>query len=261
MSLKQLQQDFVNALRNPQAAEPFIQKITSKNDLSATDRVAIYRNSMTAAMENALELSYPIIIKLVGAEFFSALARDYCRHTPSISPSLDDYGASFADFIEQQPHCKALPYLADVARLEWTWQTVIHGPDIKNALNFADLATAMAENATQITLHIPENCYLLASAYPIWQIWQLCQDDYQGEQSLDLAAGGCKILIWRRYWQVNIEPLSEMSWQILQACQDGLNLEDILKMFDEEQDSEQLNEVLTALTKQGIFVGFTLGSK
>ena len=48
---------------------------------------------------------------------------------PSPSGDLNDYGGAFADFLAAYPHAVELPYLADVARLEWLVQAVYYAAD------------------------------------------------------------------------------------------------------------------------------------
>ena len=55
---------------------------------------------------------------LTGA-FFGEAARQYIVGHPSLSGDLNDYGGEFAQFLAAYPHAADLPYLPDVARLEW----------------------------------------------------------------------------------------------------------------------------------------------
>ncbi|MFC3533338.1 putative DNA-binding domain-containing protein, partial [Vogesella facilis] len=76
-----------------------------------------------------LALAYPICRRLLGEEFFEALAREYVRATPSCSGNLHHYGAALADFIAGFAPCAELPYLPDVARLEWALHHGYYAPD------------------------------------------------------------------------------------------------------------------------------------
>jgi hypothetical protein len=52
---------------------------------------------------------------------FTEVALDYRRESPPAGPVLTDYGAAFPAFLAGQPWTGELPYLADVARLDWLW--------------------------------------------------------------------------------------------------------------------------------------------
>src|SRR6478672_806925 len=85
----------------------------------ARQRLALYRGNLTSAWDKALSSAYPVLKALVGAEFFTALARAYGKAHPSEDGDLNRFGASFADFLAGFPHVADYPYFPDMARLEW----------------------------------------------------------------------------------------------------------------------------------------------
>src|SRR4051812_1202370 len=82
-------------------------------------RVAIYRNNTLANAARALEAAYPVVAKMVGMQFFAGLTRQYSLRFPSKSGDLNEYGEAFAEFLAGFAPTTELPYLAEVARLEW----------------------------------------------------------------------------------------------------------------------------------------------
>ena len=81
--------------------------------------VSVYRSNAFGNWAQALAGAYPIARKVVGADFFEGLAREYARAYPSASGDLNEYGAHLAEFVAAFPHTQDLPYLPDVARMEW----------------------------------------------------------------------------------------------------------------------------------------------
>jgi hypothetical protein len=79
---------------------------------------AIYRNTSAAATIDALAAGYSIARTILGDIAFRGLALEYFRRDPPKSAVLAEYGAGFADWLEQQPKVENLPYLADVARID-----------------------------------------------------------------------------------------------------------------------------------------------
>src|SRR5260370_23822662 len=94
--------------------------------VSAADRLSIYRNTLYGTLTNALRLSYPAVHRLVGAEFFEASAQKFIEDEPPRGAYLDDYGAGFPDFLARFPAAASVPYLPDVARLEWAVSRALH---------------------------------------------------------------------------------------------------------------------------------------
>lgn len=92
-------------------------------------RFAIYRTSLAANLTQALAGTYPVIEKLVGEPFFGAAAKVFLREYPSHHGDIHAFGEQFSAYIEHfEPAC-ALPYLADVARLEWLAHLAFHAAD------------------------------------------------------------------------------------------------------------------------------------
>ena len=82
-------------------------------------RMAIYRGNAFGNWHGALAGAYPVVRRIVGEAFFEAMARDYARACPSASGDLNEYGSRLAQFVERHDGTRDLPYLPDVARLEW----------------------------------------------------------------------------------------------------------------------------------------------
>src|SRR5438105_4199994 len=62
-------------------------------------RFRVYRNNIVASLTEALSDMFPAVCRIVGEDFFRAMARTYLLANPPVSPILLGYGGSFADFI------------------------------------------------------------------------------------------------------------------------------------------------------------------
>jgi hypothetical protein len=87
--------------------------------LPGAEGLRVHRNTVLAALSNALRASYPSIDRLVGEAFFDRMAVDFARASPPAAPQLSAWGAHFAQFIGAFPGTGALPYLGDLARFDW----------------------------------------------------------------------------------------------------------------------------------------------
>jgi hypothetical protein len=82
-------------------------------------RLAIHRRHTRVSLTTALARSYPATEALVGEAFFAAAAARFIAAEPPRDPVVALYGAAFPDFLGRLDACAGLPWLADVARLEW----------------------------------------------------------------------------------------------------------------------------------------------
>src|SRR5882724_3945962 len=97
--------------------------------IDAAERLSIYRNTSVSTLTTALRLTYPAVQKLVGDEFFEGAARVFIEGHPALSPWLDQYGQGFCAFLAEFPPASSLPYLPDVAELQWAVSRALHAPD------------------------------------------------------------------------------------------------------------------------------------
>lgn len=124
---REIASGFSAAILNPNLPVPH--GLHGPQARNADKRYAVYRNNVTVSLIAALEANFPSIKRLVGGEFFSAMARQYARENPPKSRLMAEYGASFPDFLEGFEPLAKYPYMADVARLERLWLDSYHEAD------------------------------------------------------------------------------------------------------------------------------------
>jgi hypothetical protein len=118
---------FASALIDPERATPT--GVTGPDGKAAIKRYNVYRNNVTVSLIDALAATYPAVQRITGVEFFRAMARFHVRATPPTSPLLFEYGRDFPAFIETYEYALAMPWLADVARIERAWLDAYHAAD------------------------------------------------------------------------------------------------------------------------------------
>jgi hypothetical protein len=195
-SLRELQLEFASALLDEDAAG---RAFAVAGKLGAAARIAIYRNNLVGNYRNALAATYPVVRRLTGAAFFDAAVDTYVRAQPSRSGDLNVYGDRFGDFLAAYAPAASLPYLPDVARLEWAVDEAGRAADPVRSPDavLAALAAVLPERLAATRLALAAACRLVASAYPILRIWQVNQPDREEVEPVALDAGG-EVLLVRR---------------------------------------------------------------
>src|SRR5512139_1905424 len=95
--LAELQRRFAVALLDP--ALPTPAGLVGPDGKPSSMRFAVYRNNVIVGLTQTLKDAFPAVHRIVGSEFFHALARAYVVGALPRSPMLFDYGAGFPDFI------------------------------------------------------------------------------------------------------------------------------------------------------------------
>lgn len=175
------------------SAEP-LRGIVADDRLGHAQRINVYRNNTTILLIDALATNFPVVAALVGDAFFAQMARAFLRTHPPQSPCLFEYGDTFADFIETFPGAQELPYLADVARLEWARVEVFNATDA-NALDAAQLSGIHEDEYGWLTFAIHPAMRVVSSPFPIFAIWDLHHSGT--DTTVDLGLGGEAVLITR----------------------------------------------------------------
>jgi hypothetical protein len=89
----------------------------------------VYRNNVIAGLIQALAQRFPVVHRLVGNEFFDAMARVYVTTCPPASPVMMLYGETFPDFVDGFAPAASVPYLGDIARIEIARGRAYHAED------------------------------------------------------------------------------------------------------------------------------------
>lgn len=153
-------------------------------------RFAVYRNNVAVGLSDALAARFPVICRLVGADFFAAMARLHAEADRPQSPVLAEWGAEFADFLERFPPLAAYPYMADVARIEHAMGRAFHAADAPPV----DPGALAAADPDRLRLHLHPSVILLPLAHPAVSIWAANQPGGAGRP---IAAGPETALILR----------------------------------------------------------------
>ena len=174
----------------------------AQRDTCAAARMALYSGNLDAVWEKALAEAFPVVRQLVGEEFFNALARAYGRAIPSRSGDLNVFGDRFARFVSTFPQVQSLPWLADVARLEWNVHRAHYAADASQ-IDRAHLAALMPEELLATRFSLSPAVAWLESRYPVATLWQAhqVQSDVALPDTLDRAE---QALIVRPQWRVQV---------------------------------------------------------
>ena len=167
---------FTAALLDPHGVCP--EGLSSANGADPGSRFAVYRNNVQSSLINALADSYPVVLQLVGDEFFRAMAAFFVQNHPPQGPQINNYGNEMATFIEGFAPAASVPYLADVARLERLRVMAFHAADAQ-PLSHEQIAAALSDPQalSQLTIELHPSLNLLNSDFAVVAIWAAHQQD------------------------------------------------------------------------------------
>ena len=172
-----IQTDFARALLDPDGRCPTTSPRTPRG--SPHKRFAVYRNNVVVSLVNALRAKFPATERIVGEEFFAAMARVFVTAHPPRSKILHTYGDDFGDFIAAFAPAAEIALSADVARLEAARTRAYHAADAAplTPAGFAGLDPRWRRVARASTLH--PSLQVLRSRHPVVTIWAMNAGELQ----------------------------------------------------------------------------------
>jgi len=252
-SLSDLQRSFVAAtLFGDDAALAALGVASGKAETAAS--IAIYRNNVFANYRRALAATFPVVRALVGASFFSAMVEAFVRAHPSRRGDVNRYGGELPRFLGgYAPSCR-LPYLADVARLEWAMDQAAIASDA-DPIDLDALAAVPPERLGALRLRLHPSVSFLVSTYPILHIWRANQPGHEDER-VDLAEAGDSLLVARGTDGVFAQRLGPGSDAFLRALAADADLTQALDRALIAEPSFDLGAALRTHVADGLIVGF-----
>ena len=184
----------------------------------------VYRNNFWIATEDALADIYGVVKQLVGNQFFAFVVDHFLRRFPPRHGNMHLLGNDLAVFLCDFDPVADLPYLPDVARLEWAYHQVFHAQDAQ-PFNLETLATIPLEDLLQWRFELAASSRLVNSPFPIFEIWRVNQPGYSGDQSVDLDTGDETVLLTRPGYEVELRRLEPDDARFLQRLTGGDSLE------------------------------------
>lgn len=219
--------------------------------------VDVYRNNYRGNLHDALAATYPVTVQLVGEEFFRMLARDYIRNYPSFSGNLCQYGEGLPRFVASYTPAQSVPYLADVAQLEWACHRAYFADDVA-PLDVAKLAQVAPQHYTHLRLILDTACCVVRSPYPIAVIWQAHQPGQVQQLDIDISSGACCALVCRRQNAVEVHELSAAAADWIGRIQADVPLGQATDATCALYPEFDLQAALLQLVMQGGLAGFEL---
>jgi hypothetical protein len=220
-------------------------------------RFNAYRSNVHATLCDALAVIYPVVARLVDVRFFRQTARQYLGAYPLASGDLRGFGGDFPQFLAGLRALQELPFVPDVARLEWALYEVQQAPEDHHQFDLHRFGRVADADWPRLRFQLHRATALVASLFPIQRIWEANQDDAMPRRDIDLDDGGVQLLVARTSERdIGVRPLSVGEYTLLQALSVGRALEDAHRQVMLVDPGFDLARALALFIEQGVLTGF-----
>lgn len=246
-TLSDFQADFINAVLQPSndSKQEFCSTLQNTQGLNTEEQLNIYSQSIYNGLINALIDIYPVCEKLTSEGFFYAMAKQYIIMHPSHSPDLANFGEQFSDFIINYSAADSVPYLADMAKLEWSYHRAFHAND-QSLIDLTEFSKYSADQLTQCVFSLAEGYCLFQSLYPVDDIWNMHQNEEYS--NLDLEETPCHFYIYRKAYEIHIDKITSNEYLFLESIS---KQRAFIKVCDDLTDDINVSEVLVKSLQLG----------
>lgn len=124
-----------------------------------------YRANGHDLAERSLSAAYPVLRELLGEQSFRALACALWHAQPPWRGDLAQWGDGLSAFVRDSDQLSEVPYLSDVAAVEWALHHAAGVVD--QSADHASLALLITADPTRLSLQLVPGCTVLPSLWPV----------------------------------------------------------------------------------------------
>lgn len=221
----------------------------------ADERWHIYATGLQARGREAVENDYPALAKVLGPGALASLVARYLKRHPPISFDIGRLGASLASFLESDPLREELPFLADLARLEWALAEAFVATD-EDPWRWQDLAGLGPEQVAELPLRLRAGTARIHSDWPVHAVWS-CRYRPLDEIDIPMERGRHAVLVTRNDLDMVCRSLDRAEEAVLDVARRSGRLGDAVA---EGAQPRELVGAFRRLVENGAFVPSADGS-
>ena len=245
--------DLATAIRT---GDGVVSGIPEDDAFDASTRLAVYRNNMIVNTRAHLAAVFPVVGALLGEDCFNEIARQFILSKPPRSPVMLVYGDGFPAYLSASRLFETVPYIADIAALEWARYRAYHAADAE-PIELAALATVAADDIENISLTLHPSVSVISSAWPIVSIWQAHQRPDPTETLASLGCAPETALVARPALDVEVRAIADGPRSLIEALRSGQRLGVALEVAGQNR-REDLSACLAGAFECGAIAAATL---
>jgi len=254
LALPELQQSFTAGLLGGENTA--LLDLIEGDGLDARARLGIYRHHVLTTLTAVLDAVYPVACALVDRRFFGYAADAFIRRHPPAGPCLGEYGADFPEFLAEFPPCAHLPYLPDVARLEWAVHLAATTPPAA-ALDREGLRAVDPGRMADVTFTLEPSLSHLTSPWPVEKIWRAHQAEGK-DLDVDMTGGSVWLEVRATGDAVTVRSIESGTYALRDALGRGMSLGEAVEIALGSHPTLDVEAEIRSTLEDNIFSHFTV---
>ncbi len=219
----------------------------------AATRFGIHRNNVSVSLVEVIRAAFPAVNYFAGGDNFSYAAGRFLEAYAPRIPRLSAYGDQFPKFLEDFTPAQSMPWLVDLAKLEWACQESLFAADA-DALRIEDISQ-LEEHSARVRLMLHPSLRVVSSSYPVLSLWeQAMSGRAKDKASPDLEKPGETVLLVRPRDDVEFHRLLPGEAALITAILDGEDVAGALEAALMAQPGQDLGYTLAVLVARNCFM-------
>jgi hypothetical protein len=208
--------------------------IEYSSDFDREDRLTIYAEAYFARISDSLAEDFSSVKRLVGEEGFLQLVSDYLKEYPSRFENLAEVGYAFSNFLSLHEVSEFIPYIADLANLEWLLIESFYAPD-GELLNWETVREISPETWKNARFNLNPSVRLMHSSWSVDRFWSKEENQIQKQSR--------KIMIFRKEGNVAVSSILDFEFQALQKITSNHSLIEICMALEDTAEEISLEQI------------------
>ena len=256
VSLLVVERDFLDdfAGRRPAGAADRALRFLAPPQGSLEHRWSVYAAGYVSRLVEALENDYPALRRILGEGPFGSLVGRYVAVCPPRSFDIGRAGDRLTVFLEGDPLTADMPFLPDLARLEWTLAEAFVAEDAE-PLRWEDLAGVDPGGLVGLPLRLVPGTAVVRSRWPLHALWR-SKDQPDHAVSVQLEAPPTRTLVWRSGLQLRCRIADEVEARLVELGIEGRNLSELEATEVEAAGADAWVARFRGLVMEGLFRAF-----
>ncbi len=231
--------------------------------VNAQARLDIYRDAYGLRLHECLEKDFPALVRLLGADAFAALARDYIAAHPSRHYSVRYLGRELGTFLAQHAQYGRDPVYAELATFEWALLEAFDAADAA-PIALAAVATLAPAQWPQMQFQFHPSLQSIHLRTPVPALWKVATAGNDAPLPATPASAPCLWLVWRRDLELYFRALDAAEAAAFTQARAGATFGALCEDLCTFHAPDHVAAAAAALLKQwladGWIVGFTLSA-
>ena len=258
LTLRQTANQSQTAGQEPTSELDALPSLLVKSHFSPEQLINIYRNNFVISLRELLEQLFPVTQALVGNEYFTQTSRQFINDCPLKEPHLNHYGGTFVSFLEGLKTLEHMPFVAQMAELEWHLDRISHIYHEPN-FDFDGLAKIGEDQYLNIHFILADTCHLQASSMDLIALHKDLSEPKTtnpSTQEANYQQQSYILVLQNHQGESALMPINHQHWTWLTGLQNGFTLAQLCDI--ENTDIASLMAQITDWIALGCIDNFSL---